>query len=91
MAVRTKRLYLVPAGLEHLNAELEGPEALSQLLGAHVPESWPPGEYDHDALLFFRDTLSAKPESAGWLAWYILVDHGEGRGGRRVFPLAFLE
>ena len=90
MAVRTERLYLVPAGLEHLNAELEGPRALSQLLGADVPESWPPGEYDHDALVFFRETLSAQPEAAGWLAWYVLVGHGEGRGGSVIGGAGFL-
>lgn len=65
------RLSLVAATLRHLEAELTGPRSLSLLLGAAVPASWPPGEYDRHAQEYFRDRLAAaSPADAGWFGWY---------------------
>jgi [ribosomal protein S5]-alanine N-acetyltransferase len=66
----TERLILIASVLPHLDAELESPEALGHLLHAHVPEGWPPGEYDRPAIEFFRSRLSENPEAAGWYGWY---------------------
>ena len=68
--IRTRRLDLVPATLSLVEADIQSPEALGHLLGAVVPASWPPGEYDRSAMEFFRDRLSQNPEAVGWYGWY---------------------
>lgn len=68
---RTARLQLIAANLTHLEAELEAPGALAALLDARVPASWPPGQYDRDAMLFFRTQLiEGGPAVVGWYGWY---------------------
>jgi ribosomal-protein-alanine N-acetyltransferase len=69
--LRTPRLDLIAATLAHVEAELDTPSRLGSLLGAEVPDGWPPGEYDRDAQEFFRDRLqSGGDEVAGWYGWY---------------------
>lgn len=69
------RLAWMAAELVHLDAELESPARLAALLGARVPASWPPGEWDADALRWVRERLAAEGERArGWYAWYALQD-----------------
>ncbi len=71
--MQTPRLALVPARLEHLAAELEGPDRLGVLLGAEVPPSWPPGEYDRFAIAYFRDRLTAGGDAVvPWYVWYAI-------------------
>jgi RimJ/RimL family protein N-acetyltransferase len=70
LAIRTERLDIVAATLEHLRAELDCPARLEQLLGAAIPAGWPPGEYDRPAIEFFRDRLAETPSAAGWYSWY---------------------
>jgi RimJ/RimL family protein N-acetyltransferase len=77
--LRTERLDLVPANLEHLEAELGQPGAIGILLGAKVPEGWPPGEYDRGALEFFRSKLLAGGSAAeGWYSWYGITRNAQG-------------
>ena len=87
-SIRTERLELVPATLAHVDAELQSREALGHFLGAVVPASWPPGEYDRSALEFFRARLSEPAAAAGWYNWYAIhrpvPEHGRvviGAGG----------
>jgi len=68
--LKTRRLELVPATLALVEAELESFGALAMLLGASVPGSWPPGEYDRAAMEFFHDRLAENPAVAGWYGWY---------------------
>lgn len=78
--LRTPRLDLVAATLAHVDAELAGRAALGGLLGAAVPEGWPPGEYDRDAQMYFRRRLAGEgPALVGWLTWYALTRHDDGR------------
>jgi|WetSurMetagenome_2_1015567.scaffolds.fasta_scaffold332354_2 [ribosomal protein S5]-alanine N-acetyltransferase len=77
--LRTARLDLVAASLAHLDAELESPGRLAALLGAQVPEDWPPGEYDRPAIELFRATMAERPEVFGWLGWYAILRAGAGR------------
>lgn len=73
MRLSTNRLELVAATLDHVCAELESADRLASLLGARVEPGWPPGEYDRDAQLFFRDRLKEGGASAtGWYCWYVL-------------------
>jgi RimJ/RimL family protein N-acetyltransferase len=67
----TPRLDLVAATLDHVAAELESPDRLADLLDAEVEAGWPPGEYDRDAQVFFRDALAEGGDAAvGWFGWY---------------------
>ena len=73
---------LVAAGVEHLRVELEVPGELAALLRAVVSPSWPPGEYDHEAMAFFRARLEAGGEdTAGWYGWYAICE-GDGESAR---------
>ncbi len=79
LLVRTARLDLVAATLQHLEAELTDRAALERLLGASVPEDWPPGEYDRGAQEFFRSQLATGGDSVvGWLNWYVVTRNPEG-------------
>jgi [ribosomal protein S5]-alanine N-acetyltransferase len=71
--ITTPRLDLVPAGLAALDAELTSHAELAAVLGAEVPEGWPPGEYDLSAIRYFRDHLAADPDAANWLSWYAML------------------
>jgi ribosomal-protein-alanine N-acetyltransferase len=73
LTLRTDRLELRATTLEHIQAELSDPASLGSLLGASVPASWPPGEYDRDALEFFRSKLAQTPDAVGWYGWYVIL------------------
>jgi len=60
MRIETHRLTLIPQTLEHLRIELEEPGRLGVMLNARVPPGWPPGEYDRDAMEFFRSLLEGQ-------------------------------
>jgi [ribosomal protein S5]-alanine N-acetyltransferase len=71
--IATLRLEVVPATVVLLDAELESNDKLASLLNAHVPDGWPPGEYDEPAIKYFRDRLIEHPDTIGWNAWYALL------------------
>jgi [ribosomal protein S5]-alanine N-acetyltransferase len=64
--IRTERLRLIPASIDALNADLEGPASLAGVLGVTVPSSWPPELYDTGAVTFTRDRLHDHPDEDGW-------------------------
>jgi [ribosomal protein S5]-alanine N-acetyltransferase len=69
--IDTPRLTMIAATLEHIRIELESPEQLSSLLDAQVSSDWPTGEYDRDAMEFFRAQLEeGGKEAEGWYGWY---------------------
>lgn len=73
MRLSTNRIELVAATVDLVCAELESADRLASLLGAHVERGWPPGEYDRDAQVFFRDRLKEGGASViGWYCWYAL-------------------
>ena len=82
MEINTERLLLIATTPTHLQIELESPEQLSVALKANVSHHWPPGEYDRDAMAFFKKRLEENPgANAGWYAWYVLhsTDGGNAR------------
>jgi len=82
MQIRTRRLTLYAATLEHVRTELENPGRLSVLLDAEVSTAWPSGEYDRDAMEFFRTRLEeGGAEAEGWYGWYA-VREGDLDGPR---------
>jgi RimJ/RimL family protein N-acetyltransferase len=69
--LKSHRLTMIASTLEHIRTELDAPEKLSGLLDAQVSKAWPPGEYDRDALEFFRACFEAGGEAVvGWYGWY---------------------
>lgn len=70
--VVTGRLRLVPATVEHMVADRS---TLASLLGASVPDDWPP-ETLVDAIAIFFSWLAADPASSGWNLWYIVSPDG---------------
>lgn len=91
MPLRSARLDLFPARIEHLEAELRSPESLGKLLGVEVPEGWPPGEYDREAVAFFRDRLrEAAPGEEDWFAWYAVLREVSGERGILVAGAGYL-
>ncbi|MES2523480.1 MAG: GNAT family N-acetyltransferase [Gemmatimonadota bacterium] len=69
--IRTARLTLIPATSAHVEAELAGSAAFAALMGAVVPASWPPGEYDEGAQRYFLECLTAAGAAGdGWYGWY---------------------
>jgi ribosomal-protein-alanine N-acetyltransferase len=69
--LHSDRLTLIASTLAHVRTELESPEQLPTLLGAAVSTEWPTGEYDRDAMEFFRARLEEGGEAVeGWYGWY---------------------
>jgi RimJ/RimL family protein N-acetyltransferase len=67
----TRRLTLIAATVALARAEIHDRAGFADLLGAVVPEAWPP-ESAADALPLFLGWLEAAPEKAGWFGWYAL-------------------
>lgn len=79
--IRTERLDLVPATVEALHAELEGPAALAMDLNVQVPAGWPPDLYDRAATEYILERLSGEDGLEGWWMHYIVLRRPErGRG-----------
>ena len=67
----TRRLTLIAATVALARAELCDRAAFADLLGAVVPQSWPP-QSTADALPLFLGWLEAAPQHVGWFGWYAL-------------------
>lgn len=74
----THRLRLAPASAEMLAAAIAGPTALAQLLGVHVPATWPPLYVDDDALRYTARRLAEGEEQAGWWMYFVFFAHPDG-------------
>ena len=73
--IETARLKLVPATVALARAEIGDRGEFARLLGAAVPDNWPP-ETLADALPSFLTALETTPNQIGWFAWYGLVKDG---------------
>lgn len=72
--IHSSRLLLVATNVEHLHVELDHPEKLGATLNVHVPEGWPPGLYDRDAMQFFlAQGLAGGEDALGWYGWYAIL------------------
>lgn len=75
--LRTARLTLIPATAAHVRAELASAGEFGAMIGAEVPASWPPGEYDADAQRYFLERLDeAGDAGTGWYGWYAVGADG---------------
>jgi uroporphyrinogen-III synthase/uroporphyrinogen III methyltransferase/synthase len=76
--MRTSRLRLTPSTAEALRLELDDPAAFAALLGVRLPQDWPPGEYDRDAIQFFLEKMiEGGPAVVGWYGWYAILEGSE--------------
>ena len=67
--LQTPRLRLIPATVVLARAEIESRPLFAELLGATIPDNWPP-EMLADALPFFLQMLEERPNPPGWWSWY---------------------
>jgi RimJ/RimL family protein N-acetyltransferase len=70
--VSTSRLDLIAADLDLAEADAGDRGRFAVLLGAGIPDGWPPGELA-DARDFFREALRDRPQLHGWLTWYAVL------------------
>ena len=70
--IETTRLKLIPATVALARAEISDRGEFARLLGASVPDNWPP-ETAADALPLFLGWFEAAPDRVGWFGWYALV------------------
>ena len=75
--IKTARMTLIPGSAALARAEILDRPAFAALLGAAVPEAWPP-EMLEDALASFLQQIEAAPEQAAWITWYGVKDGQEG-------------
>jgi RimJ/RimL family protein N-acetyltransferase len=76
---------MVGCAADTLRAEGEDRARFGELLGARVPESWPPELYDDDARLWTLRAVEEQPEHEGWWMYYLVADDG---GARELVGLA---
>lgn len=74
--LESRRMTLVAATPELLQADLDGHDDLADALGVDVPENWPPELFDTPAIWAFQQQLR-DPEAHGWTAWYLLFRQSE--------------
>jgi len=77
----TERLDLIAATPEMVRAEIEDRPRFSRLLGARVPEKWPPPLNDEESMRFALRYLETHPGASGWMQWYFIL-RGDGVDGR---------
>jgi len=70
--LESRRITLVAATAELLETDLESHSALANLLGAEVPDNWPPDLYERQAMKFALQQLHEDPKLPGWSFWYML-------------------
>ena len=71
--IESRRMTLVAANAQLLEADLESHSALAELLSAEVPENWPPDLYERQAMEFALQMLRDDPKLPGWSFWYLLT------------------
>jgi len=69
--IESRRLILVAATVELVEADLAGREEFADAIAAQIPENWPPDLYESTAM---RVTLEQLQDTAehGWSLWYLL-------------------
>jgi RimJ/RimL family protein N-acetyltransferase len=72
VVIESARLKLIPATVALIRAEISKRAEFTRLLGAAVPNNWPP-EMLADALHLFLGWLEAESDGVGWYCWYALA------------------
>jgi len=69
--VESRRLTLVAATPELVQADLAGRADFAEAIGADVPDEWPPDLFDSPAMRVALQQLR-DPAEHGWSLWYLL-------------------
>jgi RimJ/RimL family protein N-acetyltransferase len=77
--LKTARLELVTATLQHVLIGLEDPTKLARLLGADLADAWPPRHANRSDLEALRDRLHKDPSAVDWGLRLVLRRDVEGR------------
>lgn len=84
--LRSARLELVPATVEHLRAALAGRAELARALGVVVPETWPHDFLDDAAIVYTLERVQAGGAGTGW--WFHFVVLADGSAPRTLIGSA---
>ena len=79
LKLHTARLELLAGTAEVGHAEIEDRQLFSKLLGAQVPDTWPPPLNDIGSMTWFTNYLQKYPQAIGWAAWYFLLKEKTGK------------
>lgn len=79
--VKTERLELVASTVDLARAELRDRAEFVRLIGARLPDDWPPVLNDEQTMAFNLKQLERGPRQVGWWCWYF-VFCGESAGDR---------
>lgn len=70
--LESRRMTLVAATVPLIEADLESPLQLAELIGVQVPDNWPPDLYEREAMKFTLQLLQ-DPAEQSWSFWYLLT------------------
>ena len=73
MMIATRRLHLIPATREHLDAALESDAVLARALDVTLPASWPPEFFEEPAIRFTLERLAEGPDQARWWLHFVVL------------------
>jgi RimJ/RimL family protein N-acetyltransferase len=88
-SIATLRLDLVPATVELLTADGQGRPSLAAMLGADVPDSWPPEHWEPHVLELLSAKLKEDSRAADWPAYYFVRRGSGGEPARLVGNAGF--
>ena len=71
--VESRRLTLVAATPELVTADLAGRVEFAEVIGADVPDEWPPELFDSMSMRVAQQQLR-DPAEHGWSLWYLLLN-----------------
>jgi RimJ/RimL family protein N-acetyltransferase len=85
----TDRLDLIPATVELCDAEAAARhDTLAEVLGAHVPNAWPPAIFEADDVERVRKQLLAHPALADWTLYYVVQRRTAGAAENTLIGIA---
>jgi [ribosomal protein S5]-alanine N-acetyltransferase len=73
MQILTDRLELVAADAHLARALAEDVAEVSRVLGAHIPQEWPPELMDASALAFVAQATARASDALGWWVWLVVL------------------
>ena len=80
MRILTERLELIATTVEMVRAEIHDREEFARLVGARVPDGWPPPLNDQDSMQWTLRLLLSHPGVVGYAAWYLTLPDPQGDG-----------
>jgi RimJ/RimL family protein N-acetyltransferase len=84
----TERLELVAATLGLCQAEADGPGAVARVLGAQLPNTWPPPVFEADDVERIRRRLAADATNQEWTLHYVVLRPVTATEPRRLVGVA---